>query len=798
MRHGNFLRQVFLAAFTTLTMAVVATVAQAAERAIIVLDASGSMWGRIGEEPKITIARTVLKDVLGRLPGEVELGMIAYGHRRKGQCDDIELLVEPGAGTSGAIAAAADGLSPLGKTPLSDSVRLAAEALKYTEEKATVVLITDGIETCNADPCALGRELEASGVDFTTHVVGFGLSAEEGRQVACLAEETGGLYLPAEDAGQLTEALDQPLTEIAEAAEPEAPAEEQPAPEPAELPEAWLAADDSVEIGRPLTVIWDGPAYRRDAVQIFDPEARGGEGRIVASRRIVNGDLDEQTVTLLAPVRPGTYQLRYWWGEGNEVLATRPVEVVEAPVSLAAPATVGLSKTFVVEWVGPGARRDVIQIVDPGKPDGTNPVLRSKRLVNDDFDNRKVSLVAPAEPGFYRLQYFSGDGREVLATREIEVLDAEVALDAPDEVPIAVRFTVGWTGPGARRDAIEIFDPQANAGDGKVIESRRIVNGDMAARTVDLHAPATPGPYQLRYYNGENRAVLATRPLTVVEAEVALEAPEAVGMGRAFTVKWTGPGARRDAIQLFNPQARAGDGEVVASARIINGDMEARTVRLNAPASTGDYQLRYYNGENSAVLATRAITIEEIAVGLTAPDTALIAHTIEIGWEGPGATRDAIELFDPAAKAGQGEVRVSQRIVNGDMDARTVRLAVPAIPGDYVLRYFNGDSRKVLAERPITVEPMEVALDAPSTVPAGQFFEAAWVGPGAARDAVEVFDPAARAGKGRVLVATRLINGDYDGRTVKMRAPKEPGSYLLRYFNTDSRVVLFETPIAVE
>ena len=37
--------------------------------------------------------------------------------------------------------------------------------------------------------------------------VGFGLSAEEGRQVACLAENTGGKYLQASDAAALKDAL---------------------------------------------------------------------------------------------------------------------------------------------------------------------------------------------------------------------------------------------------------------------------------------------------------------------------------------------------------------------------------------------------------------------------------------------------------------------------------------------------------------------------------------------------------------------------------------------------------------
>jgi Ca-activated chloride channel family protein len=62
-------------------------------------------------------------------------------------------------------------------------------------------------KTCNADPCALGNELEQSGVDFTAHVVGFGLTEEEGRAVTYLAENTGGKYLQASDAGTSVDAL---------------------------------------------------------------------------------------------------------------------------------------------------------------------------------------------------------------------------------------------------------------------------------------------------------------------------------------------------------------------------------------------------------------------------------------------------------------------------------------------------------------------------------------------------------------------------------------------------------------
>lgn len=216
--------------------------AHADGRSIIVLDASGSMWGQIDGRPKLEIAREALAEVLATIPAETELGLMAYGHREKGACSDIELLVPPAAGTGAAIAAAAAKLQFLGKTPLIDAVRLAAESLRSTEEKATVILITDGIETCQADPCALGRELEASGVDFTAHVVGFGLTEAEGQQVACLAGETGGQYLTAGDLASLTLALQ---STVIAAPDPEPVPVPEPAPAVLEVnfaPVALLAA----------------------------------------------------------------------------------------------------------------------------------------------------------------------------------------------------------------------------------------------------------------------------------------------------------------------------------------------------------------------------------------------------------------------------------------------------------------------------------------------------------------------------------------------------------------------------
>lgn len=217
--------------------------AAAAEKAIIVLDGSGSMWAQIDGEARISIARQTLRSVLNSMPSNVQLGLMTYGHRDRGDCNDIELLVPPGPNTTDRILQAADGINPKGKTPISEAVRQAAVDLRYTEDKASVILITDGLETCEADPCALASELEKTGVDFTAYVLGLGLTEEEGKKVACIAENTGGQYIPAGDAEALTEALNTTVAAIAVpsmAPDPtpdtmevaEAPPEPEPEPQP--------------------------------------------------------------------------------------------------------------------------------------------------------------------------------------------------------------------------------------------------------------------------------------------------------------------------------------------------------------------------------------------------------------------------------------------------------------------------------------------------------------------------------------------------------------------------------------
>jgi hypothetical protein len=194
--------------------------AQDAPQTMLVLDASGSMWGRIGERAKIEIARAAIDDLLGALPADGPVGLTAYGHRREGDCGDVEVLIPPRAPDRAAFGAVLDAVTPLGRTPMAGAVGAAAEALDFGSRPARVILISDGRDTCAPDPCAAVRALAAEGVDFTAHVIGFDVDDAARADLACMAEATGGTYRAAEDAGALAGAL----TQLARAEPAPAPA----------------------------------------------------------------------------------------------------------------------------------------------------------------------------------------------------------------------------------------------------------------------------------------------------------------------------------------------------------------------------------------------------------------------------------------------------------------------------------------------------------------------------------------------------------------------------------------------
>lgn len=180
---------------------------------LFIYDASGSMWGAMENKTKKEIASDVLISTVGNLPDNQNIGLIAYGHRKKSDCDDIEYLVNLTNNTKSNVTNAVKSLNPTGRTPLARSATLAINSLKESNTKATIILITDGKESCDGDICNVITDAKANGIDFKLHIVGFGLKEGEKEQLKCAALAGNGKYYDADNAGGLGDVLTEATTE---------------------------------------------------------------------------------------------------------------------------------------------------------------------------------------------------------------------------------------------------------------------------------------------------------------------------------------------------------------------------------------------------------------------------------------------------------------------------------------------------------------------------------------------------------------------------------------------------------
>jgi len=178
---------------------------------LFILDLSGSMRQPLGKGTRISTARQVMRDVVGKLPADFNVGLRVYGHRvastQKGTCTDSELVVPLGRANQAAILKQVDTLQPRGETPLVYSVLQGAADLKGSGG-GNLVLVTDGEESCGGDIQVAKGELKKLEIDLTLNIVGFTLAGAQARApLAGLAGSTGGAYLSAQDGPSLARAI---------------------------------------------------------------------------------------------------------------------------------------------------------------------------------------------------------------------------------------------------------------------------------------------------------------------------------------------------------------------------------------------------------------------------------------------------------------------------------------------------------------------------------------------------------------------------------------------------------------
>lgn len=627
---------------------------------LIVLDASGSMRERIGGETKMVLAQRAVHELVERLPATTVLGLAAYSHRRN-QCDDIELLVAPGPLDKASLLKAVDGLQPRGPTPLAAALRFAAKKLESAKGPGTIVLVSDGLETCGGDPCATANELAQRDPRLTIHAVGFDLTAKEARRFACIATATNGRFLQANDAASLATALGLAVTEAA------APA----TPTPEALTPATVQAPAEVTAGAGFSVAWTGPDNPTDYVTIVPVGAPDDAYESNAYTK------QGSPLPLVAPIDPGAAEVRYVTGRSRQVLARAPVTVTAASVTLEAPDTAVAGTVVTIAWTGPANTGDYLTIVAKSRPDGEYA----------NYDNARTGqparVTAPMEPGEHEVRYMSGQGRRVLARRPIAVTAATVTLDAPAEAVAGTVVTVAWTGPGNSGDYVTIVP--RTAPDGKYANYDNVRAGQPA----NVTAPIEAGDCEIRYMSGQGAKVLGRRPINVTAPTITLHAAEEAKAGAVVPIEWTGPGNSGDYLTIVPRNAPDGT--------YANYDNTRRGIpaRVTAPIEAGDCEIRYMSGQGAKVLARRPVRIVAVPVTLRAPDRAVVGTVVTIEWTGPDNAGDYLTVVPASAAPGTYAAYAYTRA------GSPLQVKMPPIPGPCEVRYLSGQGAKVLAKVPI-------------------------------------------------------------------------------------------------
>ncbi len=687
---------------------------KASHDAILILDGSGSMWGQIDGVNKIVIAKDVVEGLVLSLPTEQRLGFVAYGHRNKGDCDDIETLADVGAPRAELINALRE-ISPKGKTPLTASLMHAAETLNYKKNAANIILVSDGLETCDADPCELARVLEANGLDLTVHVVGFDVTEQERRGLVCIADETGGQFVAADSADELADAL----AVVAEAGSVPS--------------DAVVSTPAPSTLALKATILADGPLIQ----QQLDWRVISSTGEVVFEK---SGTGSEST-----EVVPGDYRAEVAWQgwQGGETrwgslefsvrpqqpkVVTVPVDL-ELPVVLEAPSQTAEGVPVKVRWSGPDDLGAFVYVSgvedDPRTYVYGHPATRARDAYAkgknlDEIDTNgdgvfgvedlaTTEIGGPSVAGDYEVRYVLDRPRVVLARSPLQVTDSSYVLSAPEKVSMSTRFEVEWGGPETPGDFLTII----KAGSQSAFERGWTKPVAKTEGKVTLLSPAVPGQYEIRYvlangytlYPGMQAAVQTSIPIEVEAVTAQVSGPASATGGSTIEVSVEKPGGwQDDFVSVIEPGAEKYNRD--SWDRLFHRGEARDPVTIQVPNVPGEYELVYVLEPGGRIMHRQPLTINLADASVDAPDSVVAGSDFTVDFQGPAYKGDRV-VVAPAGTADSKMWSYTPRygfIVKAGAASGTVKaFAIAAGPGEYEVRYVTGLQHVVLARDKFTV-----------------------------------------------------------------------------------------------
>lgn len=181
---------------------------------VLILDASGSMNEADAPGPRIEAAKNAATALIDALPDDATLGLETYGtgtgssdaERGKG-CRDVRILAPLGQFDREVMHSTINGLHASGYTPISLALQRAAAQLPTDDSAQAIVLVSDGEDTCDSNPCETAAQLKTAHPELAISTVGFKTDGQASDQLACIASRTGGVFVQAANANQLAARL---------------------------------------------------------------------------------------------------------------------------------------------------------------------------------------------------------------------------------------------------------------------------------------------------------------------------------------------------------------------------------------------------------------------------------------------------------------------------------------------------------------------------------------------------------------------------------------------------------------
>lgn len=183
---------------------------KAAEKAIILLDASSSMLQQSGGRVKMDIAKDAVKSFAKTIGQSAEVSLVVYGHQgsdsdsdKEVSCSGIEEVFPMGKYSKANFNGAVDSFESKGWTPLAAAIEKAAEMTAGDEGNVTIYIVSDGAETCDGDPVQASKELVANHANHSVNIIGFDVDSKAEDQLKAVAEAGNGEYFKADNPEEL-------------------------------------------------------------------------------------------------------------------------------------------------------------------------------------------------------------------------------------------------------------------------------------------------------------------------------------------------------------------------------------------------------------------------------------------------------------------------------------------------------------------------------------------------------------------------------------------------------------------